>query len=695
MDLLFMVDNSISMADKQQILAQAVPKLVDRLINPIQVCSDSQGHTIPAAGPSCGGQYPNGPKPEFRPVTDIHIGVVTSSLGGHGAPTNFCNPQGPDAQTGSARNDKSHLLPKVRTGLSSYQNMGFLAFNGTNGPEVGSDFANYVTVAGEQGCGFESSLEAWYRFLVDPAPPLTVTVTNNYSTPTGVDQEVLTERKNFLRPDSLLGIIMLTDEDDCSISDSGLGWLVARQDHMPRASAACATDPNGPCCRSCALSEASPPSGCQALKVDPSCTKGAFTDKEDPLNLRCFQEKKRFGLDLLYPTQRYVNALTQVQLCPQNPDLSCGTGDSPVANPIFANPSGSVRDPSLVFLAAITGVPWQDIATADTLKTANALKYKTAAQLVSGGIWEDILGDVNTYLAPKDPLMQESIDPRAGANPITGDAIAPPGTGQGNPINGHEYDIPDRDDLQYACIFPLPTPRKNGQDCANFGQPGASPDKPLCEKIPGASSGGTTQYFAKAYPGLRQLQVLKDFGDNAILASICPKVLDQKQRDYGYNPAVDAIVERFKSVWGQQCMPEALTPDPVTKQVPCTVVEARPSSVAGNCSMAGRAPVGSKLASAVRQRLKQMGRCDDAGQPACSDFNLCEITQLTEPSVLQSCLDDDPVQSGVNGFCYVDSQQGNPEFISSCPANERRTLRFVPQDKTPTPGAMVFLSCGG
>ena len=40
-DLLFMIDNSISMADKQAILADAVPLLVTRLITPI--CVDGDG----------------------------------------------------------------------------------------------------------------------------------------------------------------------------------------------------------------------------------------------------------------------------------------------------------------------------------------------------------------------------------------------------------------------------------------------------------------------------------------------------------------------------------------------------------------------------------------------------------------------------------------------------------------------------
>src|SRR5918995_3648511 len=40
-DLLFMIDNSRSMSDKQEILQLAVPDLVSRLVNPI--CVDSEG----------------------------------------------------------------------------------------------------------------------------------------------------------------------------------------------------------------------------------------------------------------------------------------------------------------------------------------------------------------------------------------------------------------------------------------------------------------------------------------------------------------------------------------------------------------------------------------------------------------------------------------------------------------------------
>jgi hypothetical protein len=44
---------------------------------------------------------------------------------------------------------------------------------------------------------------------------------------------------------------------------------------------------------------------------------------------------------------------------------------------------------------------------------------------------------------------------------------------------------------------------------------------------------------------LRQLQVLYDYGDNSIVASICPKTIDEGASDFGYRPAVDALLTRL------------------------------------------------------------------------------------------------------------------------------------------------------
>ena len=42
---------------------------------------------------------------------------------------------------------------------------------------------------------------------------------------------------------------------------------------------------------------------------------------------------------------------------------------------------------------------------------------------------------------------------------------------------------------------------------------------PLCQ---GSGGYSTTQIRAKAYPGIRELQVLQGLNDQAIVASICP-----------------------------------------------------------------------------------------------------------------------------------------------------------------------------
>ena len=86
-DLLFMIDNSISMSDKQEVLRAAVPDLVARLVNP--VCVDTEGNQYPAP-PEGSTTCPDGPEgqpltQEFNPIRDINIGIVSSSLGDGGA----------------------------------------------------------------------------------------------------------------------------------------------------------------------------------------------------------------------------------------------------------------------------------------------------------------------------------------------------------------------------------------------------------------------------------------------------------------------------------------------------------------------------------------------------------------------------------------------------------------------------------
>ena len=232
---------------------------------------------------------------------------------------------------------------------------------------LNADFRNLVVAAGESGCVYPSQLEAWYRFLADPNPPDKVENQNGNTVATGPDNELLTERKNFLRPDSLVAIVMV--DGGRRLLRDRLRARLAHPIDLPSATTVCATNPNDKCCRSCGQGD---PAGCSHDPICDDPAKKTLTDVEDSPALRCYDQKRRFGVDLLYPTARYANALSKTIICPDRLDLSCPNGGG-VANPLYTdiNQTGrGVRGPDLVFLAGIVGVPWQDLATDATLKDA-------------------------------------------------------------------------------------------------------------------------------------------------------------------------------------------------------------------------------------------------------------------------------------------------------------------------------------
>jgi hypothetical protein len=713
-DLLFMIDNSVSMADKQEILKSAVPVLLNRLVLPI--CVDGSGNSTGTNAQPDGTCPPNS-EPEFKPIDDIHIGIVSSSLGAHGG-TVCAAPSPGDDPTLSHLDDQAHLIATERTGVTSYNNTGFLAWDpsGTrNSPpgensaiSLNSQFAAMVEATGEHGCGYEASLESWYRFLVDPEPPASVAKVGNATVRQGLDSVLLAQRAAFLRPDSLVAIVMLTDENDCSIRDDGVGWFVGATSHMPKATAPCALNPNDPCCRSCAQNESAPPAGCLALSADPVCmgavagTYNTWDNANDSLNLRCYDQKQRFGFDLLYETQRYVTALTSPTLTLQSDPTKT------VVNPLYApaTSGGASRDPSLVFLAGIVGVPWQDIATADSLTSPTALTYLSATELVQQGRWAQLLGNptASPPVPPSDPFMIETYVPRQGTNPNVPVSIVPPTSMDpaANAINGHEQNVPATDDLQYACTFKLATPKACAPsdaacDCS-AAKDGTTTtltanNSPLCQP-PGGGAPGTTQYYAKAYPGARELTVLRDIGSNGIVASICPKVTvsanPSSDPNYGYNPAVDAIVNRLKQDLSGKCLPRALPLASDTQSTACNIAEVQKAGSC-DCGKPGRSAADAATSATVLSQLQQSGSCGNAGQPSCeSAFCICEIVQETGPD-LAACLDSGAPSAP--GFCYLTDPTSTE--LSQCPNSAKRSLRFVETTAAPTPavGAVSYLVC--
>lgn len=698
-DLLFVIDNSISMADKQELLKQAVPTLLERLINPPCISSADRNQAIRVDGPAA--TCPTGYEKEFEPLIDLHVGVITSSLGSHGG--DLCSES--FSTFNATKDDRGHLLASVRAGLPAYDAAGFLAWDPAGHKEPPGDrevapflqsFQNHVVAAGETGCGYEATQEAWYRFLVEPNPYAEVQVDDrNMAVPVGRDETLLAQRREFLRSDSLLMIVVLSDEDDCSVIDGGLGWLTGTAIlppggvtfTFPPATGVCTEDPNSPCCRSCGLGETEPPAGCARLSDDPAC--GTQQSSPDSLNLRCHRQKQRFGLDLLYPVERYSNALERLSVvdtrrCEETRGDAGEPGSCPaVPNPLF---SGE-RDPSLVIYTAIVGVPWQDIATSESL-TGPGLEYLNARELEELDRWQLILGDPERGEPPQDPLMVASIDPRSGVHPLTGETLAPPDATdpKANSINGHEY-VNAGSDLQYACTFPLETPREcTGDDGCDCTDP--SLNRPLCNP-PGGGAAQTTQYYAKAYPGLRHLAIAKALGSSASIASICPKVVEPPASApaYGYNAAAAHMYDRLAGGLGERCLSEAL-PHASDGRAECVLWQLREGDC--DCAAAGLEAIDESAADSVKRMLDF--ECGFRLALNCTAACACQLPQLSGPA-LAAC-QADALASDLDGWCSIDPSQnvGDPQFVSDCRVGHPRTLRLLGRFEG-LAGENLFLTC--
>jgi hypothetical protein len=504
-DILFDIDNSPSMGDKQAYLVQAIPQMIARLVTPRCVTSGDGGVEIPVtpaenADPTTG-QCTNG-TPEFAAVHDMHIGVVTSSLGSRlglvsegPPPTYVCDPaQISKSQAGvsvsSYTDDQGHLINRTQqfgAGPAITQDVlpeggGFLywypALGNTlpavfpptpytvSGVTVGGaaapagtlvgDFSEIVGGAGESGCGIESQLESWYRFLIQPDPYLQLGFTaTNQAQWQGVDTTIIQQRHDFLRPDSLVAIIVLTDENDSEIdvrSYQGSGWKFMSETYSPpRATSACAMNPESPDCATCSA----------ATATDPACmvNGGVYNSTADSndwgynLNLRHVHMRQRFGLDPQFPLTRYYNGLTSTmvpnRLGEYPSPTSAYAGSNNCVNPLFAGgplpqaidvpdsmditpaeigttlcnltgPGGALRQPADVFYAHIGGVPHE------------LLQVNAAACTAAGctGAATDP-ASCATDCAQKDQLAQtdwEAILGR-GASGVSPDGGAlPPGT---------------------------------------------------------------------------------------------------------------------------------------------------------------------------------------------------------------------------------------------------------------------------
>jgi hypothetical protein len=343
------------------------------------------------------------------------------------------------------------------------------------------------------------------------------------------------------------------------------------------------------------------------------------------------------------------------------------------------------RDKSLVFFAGIVGVPWQDIAVDPTDLTKG---YLSAQQIADMNIWRKIVGDPlnpNGPLAPTDSHMIESTAPRPGLPPATAAATA-------DRIHGHEWD-PSQDpaspnyDLQYACIFDL-NPTKvctAATDCDCSG-PVMNTRSPLCQN-PVSNAYSSTQVKAKAYPGIRMLQVLQGLGSQAIVASICasnPNPANQSAVDFGYRPAIAALIARLRVGLKGHCFPQALAVSS-DGQVQCRIIEAFNPAQGQVCNCSDKPGRILVDASTLSPAIRAQGAC------------FCQLVQLdgADRKICQTTLSL-PGSVG-SGWCYIDpAQDGDANecaIVARCPATEQRLVRFVNPDSEPRNRSSAYVDC--
>lgn len=505
-DLLFVIDGSPGALEAQRVLARSVSEILLDLVNPR--CVDALGgreERVATPTTPC----PPGLERAYEPVASLNVGVISSSLGSLAQP-----PCDGSSSTVVFGNDKARLLTRGAEELGFADRIpgGVVSWrrdspNNITYAELESYTRALITGVGDAGCPYPMPLEAMTRFLMDPSPYDHLELGKDGVTGMSVDATLLAQREEFLRDESVLAVFVLAPNGDCSVRPSRQSArLFSRAPGaMPRAASVCADEPENECCYTCN----EPPPGDCLVDADTCAGQPTLAPEEDPVGMRCADQRRRFGASFLYPVARYANALQLAAIDRYASDFQ-PRASSGEPNPLFGN--GRARD--RVALAVVTGVPWYEIAE-------NELRFEDGvppmSALASAGVIADVAGDPDRFIPPTNDFQIESLAPREHVLP-------------GNFTNGG--DRPPDGTPQYACIYPLSAPAPSPR-CTEGEQ------SPLCS--------GVYQTHAYAIPGARPITLAASLQDRAALASICtPRTIGESTFHYGYRPALRDLVARIE-----------------------------------------------------------------------------------------------------------------------------------------------------
>jgi len=188
-DLLFVVDNSGSMVEEQTALALEIPRMIQVLTS-----GDKDG---------------NGTQ-DFRPAKSIQVGVVSTDMGTGGVSIPTCvDPNfGDDGllQETSAVAGCAASYPRIL----AYDEVGAIPGSYVD-PDAFAHDVSCVAQLGALGCGIEQPLEAALKALTPADSDLRF-----FMDTAGHGGDA---NRGFVRDDSILAVIILSDEDDCSAQD--------------------------------------------------------------------------------------------------------------------------------------------------------------------------------------------------------------------------------------------------------------------------------------------------------------------------------------------------------------------------------------------------------------------------------------------------------------------------------------------
>ncbi len=222
LDILFVIDNSTSMSPKQKAIAQAIPAFMKKIDETganyhIGVVTTDVG-TLP---PGVSG-FPGSTETRCNTAKGDD-GMLQNKACSSRIPVGGQNSEFGQACLGSSVTGATGLCPDPsfvprepwidKTGTTI--NVSSPSASGLAASVVAERAFKCIGLVGDYGCGVEAPLESMKRAL----------------------DGHLTDNRGFLRDSSVLAVIFITDEDDCSVQ-------LAQRTHLDPASASC--DPKNP-----------------------------------------------------------------------------------------------------------------------------------------------------------------------------------------------------------------------------------------------------------------------------------------------------------------------------------------------------------------------------------------------------------------------------------------------------------------